>query len=57
MNTQIQTGFEIVFYFFSFFFLKMSKEYSLKDLYNEQSEEEDSDFVLEGIRNSLMISM
>ncbi|KAG1058059.1 hypothetical protein G6F43_000137 [Rhizopus delemar] len=25
----------------------MSKEYSLKDLYNEQSEEEDSDFVLE----------
>lgn len=36
----------------------MSKEYSLKDLYNEQSEEEeDSDFVLEGIRNSLMISM
>jgi hypothetical protein len=37
----------------------MSKEYSLKDLYNEQSEEEeeDSDFVLEGIKNSLMISM
>lgn len=37
----------------------MSKEYSLKDLYNEQSEEEeeDSDFVLEGIRNSLMTSM